>query len=146
MTIQSYTTSYSVDQSSAEVFSAINDVRGWWSGEIEGDTDSLGEEFTYRYEDIHYSKQKITEFVPNEKIVWHIVDSYLKFVDDQSEWNDTEVIFDVSTSGDQTVVTFTHQGLVPAFECFDACSNAWGFYINESLRNLIVTGKGDPNS
>jgi hypothetical protein len=146
MTIQSYTTSYSVDQTPAEVFSAINDVRGWWSGEIEGGTNALGDEFTYRYEDIHYSKQKITEFVPNEKVVWHIVDSYLKFVDDQSEWNDTEVIFDVSTSGDQTVVTFTHQGLVPTFECFDACSNAWGFYINESLRNLIVTGKGDPNS
>jgi hypothetical protein len=35
---------------------------------------------------------------------------------------------------------------VPAFECFGACSNAWGFYINESLRNLIATGKGDPNS
>jgi Activator of Hsp90 ATPase homolog 1-like protein len=128
------------------VFSAINDVRGWWSGEIEGDTNSLGDEFTYRYEDIHYSKQKITEFVPNDKVVWHIVDSYLKFVDDQSEWNDTEVIFDVSEKGGQTVVTFTHQGLVPAFECFGACSNAWGFYINESLRNLIATGKGDPNS
>jgi hypothetical protein len=32
--------------------------------------------------------------------------------------------------------------LVPAYECFESCSNAWGFYVNGSLRSLISTGKG----
>lgn len=146
MTLQSYTTSFTVDQSPAKAFAAVNDIRGWWSGEIEGDTGSLGDEFTYRYEDVHYSKQQITEFVPDERVVWLILDSYLTFVEDKTEWNGTKVIFEVAKKGDQTEVTFTHQGLVPEYECFDACSNAWGFYINDSLRNLIETGKGRPNT
>jgi hypothetical protein len=36
-------------------------------------------------------------------------------------------------------------GLVPEFECFDNCSSAWGFYINNSLKSLITTGAGHPN-
>jgi hypothetical protein len=31
-----------------------------------------------------------------------------------------------------------------AFECYGECSGARGSYINDSLRNLITTGKG-PN-
>src|SRR5256886_340457 len=61
MKTESYTISYTVDQSPQEVFDAINNVRGWWSGEIDGGTDKLGAEFTYRYQDLHRTTQKITE-------------------------------------------------------------------------------------
>jgi hypothetical protein len=36
-------------------------------------------------------------------------------------------------------------GLVPDHECYGACSNAWGSYVNGSLRGLITKGKGQPN-
>lgn len=35
--------------------------------------------------------------------------------------------------------------MTPEVECYGACSNAWGGYVNSSLRNLIAKGKGQPN-
>ena len=145
MNDQNFTTTFTVDQTAEEAFAAINNVRGWWSGEIEGSTDKLGDVFTYRYEDVHYSKQKITEFIPSKKVVWTVLDSKLNFIKDKTEWNGTKVVFEVSKKGAKTEVRFTHQGLLPEVECFDACSNAWGSYINGSLKNLITKGKGQPN-
>jgi hypothetical protein len=146
MADQSLTISFTVDQSPEEVFNAINDVRGWWSGEIDGSTDSPGAEFTYRYKDVHRSTQRITEWVPGRKIVWHVVDSSINFVKDRAEWNGTEIVFEITRQDGRTELRFTHGGLIPAFECYGGCSGAWGFYINDSLRNLITTGKGQPNT
>jgi hypothetical protein len=143
---QDLTTAFTVDQTPEEAFAAINNVRGWWSGDIEGGTDKLGEVFTYRYEDVHFSKQKITEFIPGKKVVWLVLDSYLSFIEDKTEWNGTKVTFEIAGKGDKTEVRFTHIGLVPDHECYGACSNAWGSYINGSLRSLIATGKGQPNA
>ena len=145
MSGQNYTTSLTVDQSPEEVFAAISNVRGWWSGEIDGRTDKLGAEFKYRYKDLHKTTQKITELVPGKKVVWHVVESHINFVKDKNEWNGTDIVFEIAKTGGKTELRFTHVGLVPAFECYGDCSGAWGFYINDSLRSLITTGKGQPN-
>ena len=137
---QDFTTAFTVDQTPEDTFAAINNVRSWWSGEIEGRTDKLGDEFTYRYEDLHYSKQRIAEFIPGKKVVWLVLDGRLNFVEDKHEWTGTTITFDIAKKGDQTEVQFTHAGLVPANQCFTACSNAWGYYINGSLRSLIAAG------
>jgi uncharacterized protein YndB with AHSA1/START domain len=145
MTSQNFTTTFLVDQTPEDAFAAITNVRGWWSGEIDGRTDQLGEEFSYRYEDVHYSKQRITEFIPGQRVVWSVLEAYLNFTEDPDEWIGTEITFEVSRKGHQTEVRFSHVGLVPEVECFDKCSSAWGFYINNSLRRLITTGQGQPN-
>jgi hypothetical protein len=142
---QHYTTSFTVDQSPEEVFAAVNNVPGWWSGEIDGSTDELGAEFTYRYQDIHRSTQKITELVPGKKIVWHVLDSYLAFVEDKTEWTGTNIVFEIARKNGKTELSFTHVGLVPAFPCYNSCSDAWSSYITGSLHDLITTGKGYPN-
>lgn len=139
-----FTTTFVVDQTPEQVFSAINDVRAWWGPDVEGSTDSLGSEFIYRYRDIHYSKIRIVEFVPNEKVVWLILENHLNFVDDQSEWVGTTVRFEIERKGDQTEVRFAHLGLDSGFECYEACSSAWGSLMHSSLPSLITTGTGHP--
>ena len=142
--VQNYTTAFTVEKTPKEVFAAINNVRGWWTGEpgIEGSTNKLGDEFTYRYTPHHFSKQKITEFIPGKKIVWLVVESSINFVKDKSEWKGTKITFEIAKKGDKTELRFTHVGLVPDIECYGACSNAWGSYIKSSLRGLISKGKG----
>src|SRR5919199_862366 len=75
LSAQTYTTSFTVDQSPEEVFAAVTNVRGWWSEEIEGSTDNLGAEFEFHSGDVHRSTQKITELVPGKKVVWHVLES-----------------------------------------------------------------------
>jgi hypothetical protein len=145
MSTQNYTTSFTVDQTPEEVFNAINNVRGWWSGDIDGSTDTRGAEFTYRYKDLHTSTHRIIELTPGKRVVWHVIDARINFVKDKKEWNGTDIVFDITRKESKTELTLTHVGLAPTIECYGKCSGAWGFYINESLPSLITTGKGDPN-
>ena len=138
MNTQDFSTTLLVDQTPAEVFNAINNVRAWWFGEIEGSTDKLNNEFTYQYETFHYTKQKLVELIPNKKIVWLVIESNLSFVEDKNEWTGTKIIFDITEKDNKTEVRFTHQGLVPKSECYNECSNAWSNIISHNLYKLIT--------
>jgi hypothetical protein len=139
---QDYKVSIVVHKSPKEVFASINNVRGWWIGEIEGEADKLGSEFTYSFKDFHETTQKVTELIPNKKIVWHVTKSKIKFVSNQNEWKDTDIIFELTPEGDSTRITLTHSGLTPAIQCYDNCSAGWDFFIQKSLQNFILKGKG----
>jgi hypothetical protein len=140
------TYTFTVDQSPAEAIAAICDVRAWWSGDIEGRTDELGAEWSYRVPDIHFSAFRITELVPDRSMAWLVTDSWLSFTEDQQEWTGTTVRFDVEPVDGGTLVRFTHEGLVPAVECYGVCRVAWSEYVLGSLQELIRSGAGRPDS
>jgi uncharacterized protein YndB with AHSA1/START domain len=142
MTTKDFTTTFLADATPQQVFDSVNNVRGWWSENIEGDTDKAGSEFTYHYEDVHICKMKITELIPGKKIMWHVLDNHFNFTKDASEWKGTDVIFEIAEKDGKTQLTFTHRGLTPEYECYNICHDAWTHYIQESLKNLILTGKG----
>ena len=144
MNTQDFTTAIIVPQTAKEAFDAVNNVYGWWTENMEGNSKQLNDEFTVTFGDVHVSTQKITEFIPGKKVVWLITKSRLNFIKDKQEWTNTKISFEISTENDKTKVHFTHIGLVPEIECFDACSNAWSQYIQGSLLSLITTGKGQP--
>lgn len=145
MSTKDFTTTLLTDHSPEAVFNAVTNVRGWWSEEIEGNTAKLNDVFTYHYEDVHRSIIKLIEVIPNQKIVWLIEENYFKFTEDTKEWTGTKPTFEINKRENQTELRFTHVGLVPDYECFEICRDSWTNYIQKSLKNLITTGKGQPN-
>lgn len=142
---QGFTTTVQVDQTPQTAFNAITNVRGWWSKNISGDTDQLNGEFIYRYKDVHLSRIKVVELVPGHRVVWQVIDNYFNFTEDQHEWKGDRIVFEISARDGKTDIQFTHEGLVPDCECYDACYNGWTQYVQGSLRKLIEQGKGEPN-
>lgn len=144
MNAQDYTVSIRVNATAQEAYDSINKVSGWWTQNLEGHSQKLNDAFTVRFGDVHISTQKIVETIPGKKVVWLVTDSRLNFLKDKQEWNGTKILFEITEKDQQTQVRFTHLGLVPGVECYSSCSNAWGPYIQQSLKSLIDTGKGRP--
>jgi hypothetical protein len=140
-----YSTSYTVEQSPAEVYAAILNVPAWWTGQVEGTADVVGAEFSYRHPPQHYSRQRVAELEFARRVVWEVVDSELSFISEPEEWTGSEIIFEITPVNNGTELRFTHVGLMPNVECYEACSAAWIHYITGSLHSLITTGAGLPD-
>jgi hypothetical protein len=143
MKANNFQTSITVNATPHEAFECINNVRGWWTENLEGRSQKQGDEFSVQFADIHYSKQRLIEVIPDKKIVWLITESRLNFIKNKEEWTDTRIEFEITTVNNQTKVYFTQIGLVPEIECYGACSNAWSQYM-QSLYSLITKGIGQP--
>ncbi|HJS54780.1 MAG TPA: SRPBCC domain-containing protein [Chitinophagaceae bacterium] len=145
---KNFTATLIVDQTPEEVFNAVRNVRGWWSGyyseEIKGNTEELNDEFSFHAGGgAHYSRQKLIEVISNKKVVWLVTDSKLDFLKKKDEWTGTKIIFDISTKVNKTQLVFTHDGLMPDIECFNSCAPAWSQYLYNKLLPLITSGKGN---
>lgn len=141
MKAQNFTTAILVDSTPTQVFNAINQPQNWWTGEFTGSAENLNDEFTYRYKDMHYSKQRVAEMIPGKKIVWLVTESELNFIEDKTEWNGTKIIFEMDEQDGKIRLCFTHEGITPEVECYSACSPAWTNLIQQSLFNYIATGQ-----
>jgi len=134
----SYTVTITVPATPAQAYAAIIDVRSWWDGDIVGPTDTVGQQFTYRYQDKHRSTHLVSELVPGRRVVWHTTDAELPFADDPREWIGTDIVFDLVPVDGGTAVTFTHVGLTPSLDCYENCSRAWGHFVTAALRQRIA--------
>jgi hypothetical protein len=145
MATSDFTITLSVDRTPNEAFDAINNVRGWWTEDMEGSSQKLNDEFTVRFfDDIQVTTQKLVDVVPDKKVVWLVTESDLNFLEDQNEWTGTKISFEITRKNNQTQIHFTHLGLVPEIECYKDCSVGWKRYINGSLLHLLTEGKGKP--
>ena len=141
---QDYQVSISVEASADKVFKCINNVKGWWSENLKGDSENQDGVFTIDFGGDIFVTHKLVEVVPNKKVVWLVTDCYLSWLKDKSEWTNTKVVFNISTEGNLTTIHFTHIGLVPQVECYNDCVKGWEQYIKGSLQKLITEGEGQP--
>lgn len=85
MEMQDFTLTIPVSASPAEAFRAINNVTEWWTENLHGNTHNEGDDFTVQFGDVHYSKHRLTEVVPDKKVVWLTTEGRLNFTHDPAE-------------------------------------------------------------
>ena len=73
------------------------------------------------------------------RVVWSVRETPLT-----PEWDGTTIFFDVAPEGGGSVLSFRHQGLTPALQCFDMCHEGWTHYL-ASLVSYVETGVGQPH-
>lgn len=59
MHTSNFTVSFLVDQTPGEAFDAINNVRGWWTENLEGSSQKLNDEFSVRFGDVQIGRAHV---------------------------------------------------------------------------------------
>ena len=136
---------FDVPVSAAHAYAAISRVREWWIRDTEGETAALGGSFTVRFNNAKdFVRFTVTDALPGARYVWHVDDCFLPWFEDKTEWNGTDVIFDIVPAPGGSSVRMVHRGLTPDVECYNACTAGWEKYFMQSLRQLIESGAGTP--
>lgn len=136
---KNYDKTITVNASAAETMNSISRIDLWWRKDFSGSAAGLNTIFRVPFGEPAFVDFRITELVPNKKLVWKVIDCYLPWFKDKKEWNDTEVVFQLREEKGKTQIDFTHIGLVPDVECYEACVKGWDGHIN-ALAKLIDEG------
>jgi hypothetical protein len=145
MNQQNYQCSITANITVEDAIEKINRVSAWWTKSCEGNSQKTGDTFAVHFGET-FVDFKITEAIPNKRIVWDVIDCNLHWLEDKKEWKGTKMEWGISSNGNATQINFTHIGLVPEIECYGDCVKGWNFYIKESLFKLITEGKGLPET
>ncbi len=140
---KNYHRTVTVDASAEEAMRKICRINLWWVKNFSEKAEKLNDKFHVPMGKTFVDFQ-ITELVPNRKLVWKVTDCYLPWLEDKKEWNNTQVVFELSEEKDKTKIDFTHIGLVPGMECYNVCEEGWNGHITNSLVKFINEGKGMP--
>jgi uncharacterized protein YndB with AHSA1/START domain len=124
-----------------EALSTVEGVAGWWTKETTGES-RVGGTITTRFRspdgrEIGGMDFDVLKLTPNKAVQW-------RFIAGPSEWVGTDVTFDLSRDGDQTLVVFGHRNWREAVEFTAHCSMKWATFLL-SLRELVETGAGKPS-
>ena len=134
-----YTVEIEVEKSPNDVFNNLINLKKWWPEDFEGEDIKLNSEFIFTTGDSHYSKNKVIEFVPNEKLVWLATESIRKT--DNFDWTGTKMIFELTPKDNYTIVKFTYDGVVLENES-DRLVQICDMTLKEMFYKSITNGKG----
>ena len=135
--------SLTVKATASETLEKISQVNLWWAKNFKGTASKLNDEFSVYFGDT-YVNFRISEVIPDKKIVWQVTDCNLDWIEDKKEWNNTEVIWSLTQKEGTTKIDFVHKGMTPESECYETCKPGWTHHLKDSLQKLIDEGKGFP--
>ena len=142
-TQQDFSYSITVKASAKATMEKISQVGLWWAKDFKGKASKLNDEFSVHFGDT-YVNYRISEVMPDKKIVWLVTDCNLGWINDKKEWKNNEMIWSLTEKDQKTQIDFTHKGMTPASECYESCKPGWTHHIKDSLLKLIDDGVGFP--
>jgi hypothetical protein len=140
---QDFNCSITAKVTANEAIKAISEVNQWWAKNFEGASEKLNDVFTVRFGTTHVTF-RVSELTPGAKVVWDVIDSYLPWLENKTEWTETKILFEVFSTGGTTTINFTHLGLNPQAECYKQCEAGWTEHVTGSLHKLLTEGVGEP--
>lgn len=120
-------------------------LRGWWTQNCDVATE-VGGILRVRFGH-SYKNMRIERLEPGHEVRWCCTGAHIAVdqLAQKDEWVGTHLVFRLTPDGEErTRLDFEHVGLVPAFQCYDLCSNGWRHYLN-SLQQFVETGRGTPH-
>lgn len=143
MVATDYKYSMAVPATPEVVFAALTTgISAWWSEDYSGAAAKTGDEFTVKFQGKNLIHMRVTEIIPDKRVVWTCVNFYIDVnapIHDKSEWIGTKVYWEISPSK----LDMLHEGLTPAFECYNFCEQGWIQFLG-SLKGLLDGGQGSP--
>jgi hypothetical protein len=127
-----------------EALDEISRVTDWWGKHFEGRSQKINDVFTVRFGSGDMYKMRVSELIPDTKIVWEVVDSFKTGVKDATEWTGTKILWEVSEQKDGIRIDMTHLGMNPDIECYGVCTQGWDYLLQKSLLKLLTENKGNP--
>ncbi len=128
------------------VYNALTqEISQWWTEMLEGNPEAENGTFTVRFGDAVFKTTEVTALIPNERVVWSVVDSLIDLptLEKKTEWIGTTIRWDIVPADTGTTVTLTHMGLTPEIGCFAICREGWKQF-TDSLADHIQDRKGRP--
>jgi uncharacterized protein YndB with AHSA1/START domain len=126
------------------VYTALTTIDGlanWWTEETLGGSGPGGTiEFIFRSKNGELKGKmvmEVRELTPPSVVRWHCTQG-------PAEWIGTDITFELSQQGEQTIILFGHRNWREAVEMTSHCSMKWAVFLL-SLREYVETGTGKPS-
>lgn len=138
--VSGYTHSIIITAPAKTIFNALTrDLEGWW-GAMDHPVSAKGDVFQVSWGEPWY-RFEATEFDSPNYLCWKCTDAnqIIAGLDGvQKEWVGTRLHWRIEEKGvSKCELTFTHEGLVPEFICYDFCSASWDHFIGNRLKTYL---------
>jgi len=122
-----------------EAVSTPQGVAGWWTKETTGRSPGAMTSVFHAPDGKEIGRMDfdLVKLEPGKNVQW-------RFTAGPEEWVGTDLTFDLSRDGDQTLIVFGHRNWREPVEFMAHCSMKWATFLL-SLRELLETGKGKPS-
>jgi len=145
--MKNYIQTVAISTAKEDAFYALTrQVEKCW-GTVDKPTNQMGDIFKVSFGEAFWTFKviKLQEF---DVVSWECIESnqvHNGLEGIEEEWLGTKLHWKIHQKDDRSIgLSFEHEGLVPDFVCYDICSTAWDFFITDSLKNYLESGKGKP--